>query len=156
MSGEGVNNVADIDTLALEATVAAMQITINALQADVTTLLAQTDALGVLTETGGTLTTDGNVQNLYINNAPSGVYKPICVKLDFTNHTAGETVEINVYYRIKAGGNMILQDTDTYAGLVSPELINIDLEPNRFGVQITIQKTVGTNRAYDWEVCYET
>lgn len=29
-----------------------------------------------LTETGGTLTTDGTEQNMYINNAPAGVYSP--------------------------------------------------------------------------------
>jgi len=52
-------------------------------------------------------------------------------------------------------GALILQDELTYAGLISPELINIDLEPNRFGVQVTIEKTAGTNRDYDWEVFYE-
>ncbi|GAI66579.1 unnamed protein product, partial [marine sediment metagenome] len=61
----------------------------------------------------------------------------------------------SVTSRIAVGGNLILQDTVTYTGVVSPELINIDLEPNRYGVQVTIEHTVGTNQAYDWEVFYE-
>ena len=34
-------------------------------------------------------------------------------------------------------------------------MIGIDLLPNRYGVKVTIQKTAGTNRAYDWEAIYE-
>jgi len=111
-----------------------------------------TDGLLVSSETGGTLTTDGAVQDLYINDAPAGVFEPMVLLLDFTAHTAGETIELNLYYRIKSGGNYILKDTITYAGLVSPELVNIELEPNRFGVRVQIQKTVGVNRDYDWSV----
>ena len=113
------------------------------------------DSEAILTETGGQLTTDGNVQNLYIAEAPAGIFRPVCVKIDFTNHTAGETVVIKTHYRIAPGGVHIEQDSVTYAGVVSPELINIDLEPNRYGIKITIQKTAGTNRAYDWEVFCE-
>ena len=114
-----------------------------------------TDAEAILTEIGGQLTTDGNVQNLYIAEAPAGIFRPVCVKVDFTNHTAAETVVIKTHYRIAPGGNHIEQDSVTYAGVVSPELININLEPNRYGIKVTIQKTAGTNRAYDWEVFYE-
>jgi len=114
-----------------------------------------TDSEAILTETSGQLTTDGNVQNLYIAEAPAGIFRPICVKIDFTNHTAAETVVIKTHYRIALGGAHIEQDTATYAGVVSPELINIDLDPNRYGIKVTIQKTAGTNRAYDWEVFYE-
>jgi len=127
-----------------------------ALQVVVDAIKVVTDSLSVLTETGGTLTTDGGEQNVYINNAPSGIYRPVCVKIDFTAHTAGETVVVRAYYRIKSGGGYILQDEDTYAGLVSPELINVTLEPNRYGVKVTMEKTVGANRAYDWEAVYES
>lgn len=109
-----------------------------------------TDALLVLSETGGTLTTDGNVQNLYINDAPAGVFDPRAIKLDCSAHTAGETIELNLYYRIIDGGGMILQDTQTYVGVISPPLLKIGLDENRFGVQLTIQKTAGANRAYPW------
>ena len=151
---EGVRNPADLTVV--EAAVAALVVNVTALQADVTDIKAVTDGLPTLSETGGTVTTDGTEQNVYINTTPLGVFRPVCVKIDFTDHTAGETVVVRTYYRITAGvAPMILQDTQTYVGLVSPELINIDLEPNRFGVQVTIEKTAGTNRDYDWEAFWK-
>ena len=108
-----------------------------------------------LTETGGTVTTDGTEQEVYLNNAPAGLYVPRVFKLDFTNHTAGETVVVRVYYRIKSGGGLVEQIETTYAGAVDPLLVNIALEDNRYGVKITIEKTGGANRAYDWQVVYK-
>ena len=110
----------------------------------------------VLTETGGTLTTDGNEQSVYVNETPASLFKPICVKIDCTAHTATESITVKTYYRIKSGGDYILQDTVSYTlTTIVPALLSIDLEPNRYGVKVTMQKTAGTNRAYDWEVTYE-
>jgi len=116
---------------------------------------AITDAESILEETGGTLTTDGTEQNVYVNEAPAGVFRPVCVKIDFTNQTATETVVLRTYYRITPGGGYVQQDEVTYLGVVDPELINIDLEPNRFGIKVTIRKTAGTNKDYDWEAFYK-
>ncbi|GAG65715.1 unnamed protein product [marine sediment metagenome] len=130
----------------------------DAILEDTVAIREVTDAEAILTETAGQITTTVAEQNLYINNAPAGIFRPVCVKIDFTNQTAAETVVIRTYYRISpaAGALLILQDTVTYAGVVSPELINIDLEPNRYGVAVTIQNTaVGEHQAYDWEVFYE-
>jgi len=107
-----------------------------------------------LYETGDTLTTDGNEQTLYVNESPSGVFDPVCVMIDFTAQTVTETVVVKVYYRIKSGGNYILLDEDEFAATQDPDLKLIELEPNRFGIKVTIEKTAGTNRAYDWEVHY--
>ena len=134
-----------VDLSALEANVAALETAIDELKASHL----------ILTETGDTLTTDGTEQNVYINDAPSGVYAPRNLFIDFTAHTAGETVVVREYYRIKSGGNYIKVDEATYVGVQDPLLIHIDLKDNRFGVKVTIQKTVGTNRAYDWEVTYK-
>ena len=142
---------AGFDTAALEATLAVVDTVVDAIK-------VKTDGIGILTETGGTLTTDGNVQNLYINNAPSGVYKPLCLKVDFTAHTAGETVEIIEYYRIKSGGDWIqktLAADVEHAGVEDPLLFKLELDPTRYGIKVTIQKTGGANRAYDWEIIYE-
>jgi len=107
-----------------------------------------------LTETGGTLTTDGTEQDVYINNAPAGLYTPKIVLIDFTNHTAGETVVVKSYYRIKSGGGWIENTLDTYAGLQSPELIHLALKDTRYGIKVTAEKTAGGNQDYDWEVVY--
>ncbi len=115
-----------------------------------------TDSEAILTETSGDILTDGTEQNVYINLAPAGVHRPICFKIDMTNQTAAETVVLRTYYQINPTGALVLQDTATYAGVTSPELINVDLEPNRYGVAITLQNTaIGTHRTYDWEVFYE-
>jgi len=151
--GEGVHNPADLAEV--EAALVVIDDEIEALQNDITDIKAITDALPTLTETGGTVTTDGTEQNVYINSTPLGVFRPLCVKLDCTDHTATETIVLRVYYKMSLPGVFILQDEMTYAGLISPELINIALESNRFGVQVTIEKTAGTNRDYDWEAFYE-
>ena len=164
---EGVRNPADLsvveadiaeiaaDIAALVVDIADLETDIAALQNDVTDIKATTDGLPTLSETGGTLTTDGTEQNIYINNTPLGIFRPVCVKVDFTDHTAGETVVIRVYYRLRAAGAMILQSETTYAGVLDPPLLDITLEPNRFGVQVTIERTAGVARDYDWEVFYE-
>jgi len=108
----------------------------------------------VLTETGATLTTDGTEQNVYINNAPTGIYAPKKINIDFTNQTATETVVIKEYYRIKTGGNFILHDEVSFAGLQDPQLISVDLNENRYGIKVTIEKTAGVNKDYDYEAVY--
>ena len=154
MSGEGIHNVFDpTEILADIDTIEAAIIVIDAL---IDTIEAVTSALPTLAETGGTVTTDGTEQNVYINATPLGVFNPICVKINCTNHTAGETIVIRTYYQITAGvPARILEDTQTFVGLISPELLKVDLDPNRFGVSVTIEKTAGANRAYPWEVFYE-
>lgn len=117
-------------------------------------ILDQVAAVLTLTETGATLTTDGTEQNIYINNAPAGVYDPKMIIIDFTNQTGTETVVVREYYRIKSGGGLVKIDEVTFTGVQSPLLKMITLEPNRFGTKVTIEKTAGTNRDYDVEAVY--
>jgi len=109
----------------------------------------------ILTETGGTITTDGTEQDLYINNAPFGVFDPKTLLIDFANQTAAETVVITEYYRIKSGGDWIKLDNNTYVAVQDPFLKSVTLHPNRFGIKVTIEKTGGANQAYDYEVFYK-
>ena len=114
------------------------------------------NAILTLTETGGTITTDGALQSLYINNAPAGVFQPRKLLIDFTNHVAGDTMIIRTYYRINpTGGLLIKQDEETIIGVQDPAIITIDLEDNRYGYEITIEKTVGANLTYDWQIIYK-
>ena len=144
------------DDTALIALIVIIDVLCDSILEDTNAIREVTDSEAILTETAGQITTDATEQTIYIANAPAGVFRPICVKIDFTNQTATETVVIRTYYRIAVGGGLILQDTVTYAGVVSPELINVDLEPNRYGIWVSIQNTaIGTHRAYDFEVFYE-
>lgn len=134
-----------LSTAAIESSITALETAIDELKASHL----------ILTETGGTVTTDGAEQNVYINDAPAGLYAPRDFLIDFTAHTAGETVVVREYYRIKSGGNYIKVGETTYAGVQDPLLIHVSLKDNRYGVKVTIEKTGGTNRAYDWEVTYK-
>jgi hypothetical protein len=108
----------------------------------------------VTTETGGTITTDGTEQDVYINNAPAGVFEPLKVQIDCTLMQAGDTIVLREKYRITPGGAFVKKDEVTLVGVQDPELKNIELEPNRFGVEVTIQRTAGGDRDYPWAVFY--
>ena len=111
----------------------------------------------VLKETGGTVTTTGpgTEDDVYINNAPAGVYKPLKVIVDFSNQTANETVIIREYYRLNSGGALILEDERTFAGVQDPLLKPVALEPNRFGIRVSMERTAGVAKAYDWTIFYK-
>ena len=42
-----------------------------------------------------------------------------------------------------------------FEGLQDFESIVIGLNPNRYGVRVTIEKGAGSDRNYDWEAVYE-
>lgn len=155
MSGDGVRNT--YSDIALVALIVALQANVTNILALVTIIEATTSALPTLAETGGTVTTDGTEQNVYINAVPLGVFNPICVKIDCTNQTAGETIVIKQYGQTNPTlvPDLILEDELTFAGLISPEQILIDLPPNRYGVSVTMERTVGVARDYRWEAFYE-
>lgn len=152
MSGHVHNPYDDTNLLALIVIIDAL---CDAILEDTVAIREVTDAEPILTETGGTLTTDGTEQNVYIANSPAGIFEPTWFNIDFTNHTAGETVVLRTYHRNVTGGGWLRDDANTYTGVPTAPLIWIQLHPTRFGVRATIEKTVGTNRAYIWEVFYE-
>jgi len=128
------------------------------LPAILTIIRAVTDAMPVLENAFGTITTDGTEQDVYINDAPAGVFLPICVDIDFTNQTAAETTVVKHYKRMKSGGAMVSKTAPTtYAGIVAdPKVRTITLQPNRFGIKVTIQRTaIGVDRDYDHEAYYK-
>ncbi len=158
--GDGVHN--PYDDTELLADIATLQASVGDLDADVVLLQADVDAVAtlveaeaILEETGGELTTDGTEQNVYINNAPAGVYEPRRLIIDFANQTVTETIRILVYYRIAPVGPWVIDDRETIVGIPVNADISIELRPTRYGVRVTMEKTAGTNRAYDWEVFYE-
>jgi len=123
--------------------------------ADITALTAAINGLPILTGVGGTVTSDGTEQNVYINNAPASIYKPIVVLIDLTLSQAGETIDIVEYYRLTAGGAWVQSDTTTYAGVVASPCIVVDLVPCEFGVRVTLERTAGVARVYPWWAGYE-
>ena len=149
-----VFNSADLNPITVIVT--AIQVLLTTVAASVANILAVVLGLPTLSETGGTVTTDGTEQNVYVNAVPIGEFNPIAVTINCTAQTAGETIVLRQYYDNAPGGaGAILVDEVTYAGLISPEMIVIDLDPNRYGVWVTIERTAGVARAYPWDVHYE-
>lgn len=114
------------------------------------TVLAQLE----LNETGTTLTTDGTEQNIYINNAPAGLLEPKALKLNTTNMQAGDEIRLRTYYRVAPAGGLVKQGEIVLSGAQDPALKLIALEANRHGYRITIERLLGTDRTYEWEIMY--
>jgi hypothetical protein len=125
---------------------------------DIETLI---DSIVTLTETGGTVTADGTEQNIAINDAPVGVYKPFTIKVSLINMGAADVTEFKVYDRISSGGPLELVDyqqyTGVYGGLAdSKTVFYISLKENRWGWKVTLKQTaIGVYRDYIWEYIYE-
>lgn len=109
-----------------------------------------------LQETYDSLTADGTEQTIYQNNAPLGVFDPRKIKVDMNNMAVGDIVVLRWYERISSGGGLIQKDEMTFNGVQDPPLINIELEPNRYGFRVSLQQTAGTNRVFPWEYLYES
>ncbi len=128
--------------------------TLRWIKARVDMIFALVNATLTLQETGGTVTTTGAEQDVYRVAAPMGVFEPLKVQIDFTNQTAAETVVVRLYYQIAAIGNPIQKDEVTFAGVQAMKLKPIELEPNRHGIRVTLQRTVGGVQAYPWTVLF--
>ncbi|MBA7593414.1 hypothetical protein ES703_00334 [subsurface metagenome] len=119
----------------------------------ITAIFALVNAILVLTETGGTVTATGpgTEDNVYINDAPAGVFRPIIVTLDTSDLAGGETITVRTRYRIRAGGTARLKGAPViFAGVQAEPMKDIELTPNRFGIIVTIEGSAGV--VFDWEV----
>lgn len=151
---EGIHNPYDDTDLLID--VADIAADVILLQEDVTDIKAVTDAEAVLEETGGTITSVfGSEITVYRNNTPAGVFKPLIVKISMSNQTATETTMVREYYRNADGGALELYDWKQYVGAVTAEGITIRLDPNRFGIEVTLDLEAGDPKAYRWDVLYE-
>lgn len=113
------------------------------------------NALLKLNETGGDLTATALEQTVYINDTPLGVYDPRKVKINCKNMAWGDVVIIRWYERIESGGDLELKDELEFRDVQTSRIKNIELEPNRFGVRVTLQQTAGPFKDFRWEVLYE-
>lgn len=128
---------------------------------EVDAVRAVTDALPVLTETDGTVVgAGGGEQNIVIENAPAGVFKPLRVKVSLENMLGGDTTVFRVYSRLTNGGALELDSYASYTGADGGlangvKTITFDLTENRWGIRITLDETAAGTRNYDWQYIYE-
>jgi len=122
----------------------------------ISAIFALVNAILTLTETGGTVTATGLLteDNVYINNAPAGVFKPLLVTIDMSDLAGGEVATVRTRYRIEPGGALELKGAPViFNGVQAEPLKDIELTPNRFGVQVTIEATATV--VFPWGVHYE-
>jgi len=108
-----------------------------------------------LKETGGSITTTGGVDTMYIVNVPVGVFSPKRLEFDTSNMIAGDAIEVSLLKRIVTGGALTQKTQVVFNGAQVDDIKEIMLGENRFGVQVTIQRTAGVDRAFPWAVFWE-
>lgn len=113
-------------------------------------------SLLTLQETGGTITTDGTEQEVYRVEDPMGIFEPVKVVIDFSNQTGSEVVVVRTYYRISGSGTFVKKDELSYSGEQDPPLKNVELEPNRHGIRVSLQRLAGSAIAYEWEAHFRS
>ncbi len=106
-----------------------------------------------MTNVDDNITTDGTEQDIYLNNAPGAVFYPRNIQLNTSNMVGGDVVVVREYYRIRPAGGMVLKDSVAIDNKGNP-LKNIELEENRYGVQVTVERTAGGDRSYDYRLIY--
>lgn len=96
-------------------------------------------------------------ENELFSHVPIGVAKPQTLKINLDNMVAGDAIVVRVYYRYASGGTWIQEDYQPYAevdgGLANgSKSISVNLDPNPYGVRVTLAQTSGTARAFGWFV----
>jgi len=121
----------------------------------VESIWARVQLLGVLESSSGTLAADGSEQVAWQQDTPAAVYEPRAILINVDAMQAGDTIEIQVYYRLLVAGVYGRLDYQTLTGadggLTNGRvLVEIGLIPNRYGARVTITQTAGVNRDYPW------
>lgn len=96
-------------------------------------------------------------ENELFSHVPIGVAKPQTLKINLDNMVALDAIIVRLYYRYSSGGDWIQEDYQPYAdidgGLANGnKSISVKLDPNPYGVRVTLAQTSGTARAFGWFV----
>lgn len=101
----------------------------------------------------GTVTTDGTEQILHNFTSATPAAGIVKLVLDTTNMASGNTTIIRAYKK-SSGGNLRKFVETTYTNAQTVPLKETD--PLSFAhatqLKVTIQRTAGTDRAYDWSL----
>ncbi len=94
-------------------------------------------------------------ENELFSHIPIGVAKPQILKINLDNMAAGDAMAIRLYYRYASEGTWIQEDYQPYGGADGGlangnKSISVNLDPNPYGVRVTLTQTDGTARAYQW------
>jgi hypothetical protein len=118
--------------------------------AEVISAMVSKAFVGTLTAADATGT-----ENELFSHVPIGVANPQILKLNFDNMVAGDAIIVRLYYRYASEGGWVQEDYQPYAGIDGglangSKSISIKLDPNPYGVRVTLAQTSGTARAFGW------
>ena len=103
------------------------------------------EAFGTLTATGAEDT---------IKEILTTINKLHCF-IDLTAMQAGDTIVVRQYMTIKSAGSPIKYAEETFSDVQTLPMLYVVTKPARYGIKITLEQTLGTNRDYDWETFQE-
>ena len=95
----------------------------------------------------GTITTDGSEQTVGSAQTTDASYT--CY-IDLTNNASGDTIVIRLKVRINSSDIVVIKDT--FSGAQTEPLYHFPPLPSTENFVVTIEKTGGTNRAYDYRI----
>lgn len=105
----------------------------------------------VLSLLGGnpaTITTDGTEQTLA--GFPFTALGFVGGRIDVSNMQGGDVLVVKTYYQHKSGGSYILEHATTLTGVQVDKSYHFPMTENLVGVKVTIQRTGGVDRSYDY------
>lgn len=108
-----------------------------------------------LSRTGGNIAVTDTETDLYIDNAPTKIIDGVSIKIDTSVIEAADTFDFKVYYRLANGGTLKSIPKVTKTGVQAGPIYIVSLEPYRYGMKVTAQRTAGTNRTFEIEVIRE-
>ena len=100
-------------------------------------------------DTSGTQTADGSEDVLVAAATTNATY---VLKVDLTNMTNGDIVELRIYTKVLTGGTLDLVWKGTYAQAPMILVAQSPFVPSDFSLKATLKQTAGTNRNYDWSL----
>lgn len=104
--------------------------------------------LALLGSNPATITTDGTEQTLA--GFPYTALGFVGGRIDVTNMQAADVIVLRTYYQHKSGGAYILEHAQTLTGVQPDKSYHFPMTENLIGVKVTIQRTGGVDRAYDY------
>jgi len=96
-----------------------------------------------------TTTTDGTEQTLGSAQTFAGVY---VVQVDLSALQAGESVKLKAKTKTLTGSAVAVFIDQTFTGVQTEPIVQTEPLTSPFSFTATLQRTVGTDRAYPWSI----
>jgi hypothetical protein len=99
----------------------------------------------------GSVAMDGTEKEVVLDEVTGNPSRFLEGYIDLTPMASGDTIVIRQYMKITATGAYVKYAEETYSGAQSLPLLYITTKSGRYGIKITAQQTVGTNRTLTYQ-----